>query len=159
MSFLRSQDMGLFTLVMPSEYIWEIMNGVGELNCLQFEDYNQNQVAFNRPYSKYIKMCEEMESKLDYIEIEMRKMKKPIRYCENIELFFKNLNKYLYQRGLDDRTYFHDLDVEIAQTFKDLLQLLRNLDNLIIKYHEGLEHKQVLKILEPHYSDDSQYYF
>jgi len=42
MSLFRSEKMGYYSLIMPSESSREIMNELGQLNCVQFEDLNED---------------------------------------------------------------------------------------------------------------------
>jgi len=65
MSLFRSEEMGHYNLVMPRESVWEILNELGELGELQFEDLNKKNPE-NRPKAiiEYIKRCEEMDGKL-----------------------------------------------------------------------------------------------
>ena len=70
MSILRSEDMGYFTLFMPHESAWAVLNQIGKIGALQFVDLNVNQSVFNRPYAAYVKRCDEVERRLKFIENE-----------------------------------------------------------------------------------------
>ena len=67
MSLFRSEKMGYYTILMPREHAWEVLNQLGELNALQFVDLNADQPMFNKPYANFLKRCDEMENKNDII--------------------------------------------------------------------------------------------
>ena len=149
MKFLHSETIGLYNLLMPAENVWEIVSGLGVLSCLEFIDLNQNDINQERPYRKFVKLCEEMEIKLDLIELEMKKLNKPIRYCYDNDSFLQNLNKFLAHRNKDEKTYFHELEIEINQSLKDLHKLLKNVQSFVDQYYKLIEYKYILHMAKP----------
>lgn len=67
--------MGYYTLIIPRENAWEIMNTLGELSCLQIVDMNSKSDP-DRPYAKYLKRCEDMNYKLENIKLILQKLEK-----------------------------------------------------------------------------------
>jgi V-type H+-transporting ATPase subunit a len=68
MAILRSEDMGYYTLIMPHESAWVILNELGKLDALQFIDLNAGESIFNRNYALYIRRCDEIERRIRFIE-------------------------------------------------------------------------------------------
>lgn len=60
-------------ILMPRELAWEILNKLGEVKCLHFVDLNPNLPLIARPFANYIKRCDEVTLKLDFIEHEILK--------------------------------------------------------------------------------------
>ena len=75
MGIFRSEEMGYYNIMMPSESSYEIMNELGNLGCLEFIDLNPGISVFNRMHANYIKRCYEAERKLRFLESEMRRFK------------------------------------------------------------------------------------
>jgi len=136
--------MGYFTILMPREYAWEVLNQLGELDALQFVDLNADQAAFNKPYANFVKRCDEMENKVEIIMKEMDQFKKKTIKCDNVETFLVNLKKFLSQRQKAERTYFDEVESELNEKLKGLLEQVRIRDTLIEKYDHLVEYRQVL---------------
>lgn len=47
--------MKYYSLVLPRESAWDVMNQLGELDSLHFVDYDSNLPMINRPFANYIK--------------------------------------------------------------------------------------------------------
>jgi V-type H+-transporting ATPase subunit a len=47
--------MKYYNLVIPRESAWEVMNQLGDLECLHFVDYDPSLPMINRPFANYIK--------------------------------------------------------------------------------------------------------
>ena len=153
MSLFRSDRMGYYSLMMPREYAWEVLNELGELDSLQFVDMNAQETAFNRPYSNYVRRCEDMEIKINSIEAEMKRFDIPIEKCEEPRLFLRNLKNFLLSRNKADRTYFDDLESHIDEKLNNLNEQIRNYDNLVGNYNHLVEFKQVLLQTRPYIGD------
>jgi len=155
MGLFRSDPMAFFDLVMPRESAWEIMNELGETSALQFVDLNEEEQAFNRPYSGYIKRCEEMEFKLQTIELAMARFGKKINRCDNTKVFLKNLRDFLATRSKAEQTYLDDLESEIEERLASLNEQIRSYDSLVEKYNHLLEYIHVLAKTAPYFGHDA----
>jgi len=51
MSLFRSERMLYYEFRMPRESAWEILNEIGEIDCVEFIDQNSDKAAFARPFS------------------------------------------------------------------------------------------------------------
>ncbi len=47
----RSRTMGYYQVILPHESAWEILNELGELDCLHFVDHDPLKPALNRPHA------------------------------------------------------------------------------------------------------------
>lgn len=55
-------------LICNEDHAWEVLNEIGDLSSMHFVDPDPTLPLINRPFSNYIKRCEEMETKLKYIK-------------------------------------------------------------------------------------------
>jgi len=61
MGLFRSEDMSLYEITIPKDNAWDIMNELGNLNCIHFMDLNKTEQVFNLEYAPLIKRWEETE--------------------------------------------------------------------------------------------------
>ena len=88
-SFLRSQDMGYYGLIVPREGSWEVFNELGFSNSLHFIDYNPGIPSTGREFSSQVKRCDEMLIKISFLKQEMSNFNKQIIKCDDIDEFLK----------------------------------------------------------------------
>ena len=157
MSLFRSDRMGYYNIVMPRESAWEIMNELGEVSSLQFVDLNEHEQVFARPYSTYVKRCEEMEIKIQNIEQEMGKFGKKINRCENVKAFLKNLRDFLGTRNKAEHTYFEDLESELDERMGSLNEQIKTYDSLVEKYNHLVEYIHVLEKTKPYLGEGGDF--
>ena len=77
MGLLRSETMGYYSLIIPHESAWVVLNELGKQKALHFTDLNSNESVFNRPYAVYIRRCDELERRLRFLEAELNKFEIP----------------------------------------------------------------------------------
>jgi V-type H+-transporting ATPase subunit a len=142
--------MGYYNLILPRNDAWEIMNELGEIAALEFIDQNVSEASFNRPYSGYIKRCEEMENKIKTIETEMGKFGKSVTRCEDPKQFLTGLKIFMNKRNKAGHTYFEELEGELDDKLKRLNDQIKTYDKLVEKYNHLIEFKQVLLKTRPH---------
>jgi len=138
---------------MPREYAWEVVNELGQLDCLQFVDLNSNEIGFNRPYSNYVRRCEDLEAKIQSIETEMARFEEKIDRCFEPKQFLHDHRMFLLSRNKADRTYFDDLESFIEEKFTTMNDQIKNYDNLIDNYNHLVEWRQVLLQTRPYIGD------
>lgn len=51
----RSMQMGYYSIVMPHDSAWEILNELGELSAISFLDQNAGESFYHREFSPVIK--------------------------------------------------------------------------------------------------------
>lgn len=89
MSLLRSEPMKYCNLILPRESAWEILNSLGELSCLQFIDQDPLSAYYSRPFSNFVRRCEDLRMKLDFIDEEAIKWGKIITPCNNYQFYLE----------------------------------------------------------------------
>lgn len=60
----RSNLMLYYHLVMPRESAWDIINGLGELGCVEIVDHEPTLPQLNRPFANYVKRCDDTLSQI-----------------------------------------------------------------------------------------------
>lgn len=145
MSLFRSDPMAYYNIVMPRENAWDILNELGELNAVQFVDQNAHDLTFNRPYTAYIKRCEDMEAKVDQITKSMVRFEKDYVKCDDPKLFLRNLRDHLSKRNRAEHTYFEEAETELDQKVDALNEQIKTYDDLTDKFQKLQEFKKVLE--------------
>ena len=56
--------MSLYEISIPKDNAWDIMNELGNLNCLHFIDLNKNEQVFNLTFAGILKRCEDAERRI-----------------------------------------------------------------------------------------------
>ena len=69
---LRSRDVALYDIIFPKDYAWEIMDSLGRVGQLCFEDLNKEKTAKELPFENDIKDLTTSLEKLEEIEGVMR---------------------------------------------------------------------------------------
>jgi V-type H+-transporting ATPase subunit a len=90
--------MGYYKLIIPRESAWNVMNELGELDCIHFVDYDPTLPMINRPFANYVKRCDDLLVKLGLIEHEMKKYHKKIVYCKNVHVLISNFKQLIKER-------------------------------------------------------------
>lgn len=150
MSLFRSDIMGYFSLVASKEYAWDILNEIGELECLQFLDKNAQESHFRRPYSNFIKRCEDLESKIATIESSMSKFELPIYNCENSREFLAHLKHTISSRNKVERTYLDEVEAQVNDYTAKLNEQIKYYETLIENFNHLVEYKEVLLKTRPY---------
>jgi len=140
----RSDLMNYYSLAMPRENAWDILNDLGEISCLQFVDQHPNVAIYTRPFANFIRRCEETKLKIDYIEEQIRIFGKTVKKCEDHEYFLKNLRTHVSSRGKAESTYFEELEHEIIERNDFLMTQIEYFNDITNKKNNLLEYRSVL---------------
>lgn len=144
MTTLRSERMGFYNLVMPFESGWDILNELGEISCLHFVSDKEN-ISMNKPFSKYLRRCEEMKYKLDNICEFMKRFGRKIVPSNNVSSILFHLKQILQSRDRAEKTFFEEVENEIEQKSAYLSDQVKQYDELSEKQDRLIEYKAVLK--------------
>ena len=87
--------MGYYSLIIPHESAWLVLNELGKHAALHFVDLNVAESVFNRPYAGFIRRCDELERRLRFLETEMRKYEIPVLAADDIPGFFGDMERYM----------------------------------------------------------------
>jgi len=77
-SLFRSEEMALCQLFLQAEAAYGCVSELGELGLVQFRDLNPETNAFQRKFVNEVRRCDEMERKLRYLELEIKKDEIPM---------------------------------------------------------------------------------
>lgn len=140
----RSEEMNFYSLAMTRENAWTILNELGEISCLQFIDQQPNVPIYTRPFSNFIRRCDETRIKLDYIEEQIKIFGKPIKRCKDYDGFLKKLRNQLNSRERAGKAYFDEIEHDIQEKHEYLLSQIANFENITHKMNHLLEYRSVL---------------
>jgi len=85
--------MKLYSLQVPKDDAWSVMNIIGEIGFSQFIDLNKDDGPHTLSFTTQIKQCEEAERRLAYLQDQCRRHFVTINPPENIDGFLHHLNK------------------------------------------------------------------
>jgi len=149
MSLFRSEEMEFYTLAVTTDHAWEMMNELGEFDGLQFLDLNASESTLTRQYTSQIKRCEDLESKIGFIEQEIHKFHKEIIRCEEPQEFLSELKAHLIFQKKSEKNHFEEIENEIDRRIDQLHAHGNRYETLIEKYNHLIEYKQVLLKTRP----------
>lgn len=141
--YFRSEDVHYYNLIMPRENAWEILNQLGELDALHFVE-NESGANFARPFANFIKRCEEINVKLNFIDEHMKKFDKNIIKCSDHKEFLVYLKNWLSLRKKPEHTYLEEVENEVDEKTKQLNEQIKNYEEICNKKNYCLEYKAVL---------------
>ena len=144
MSTLRSEKMGFYNLVMPFESGWEILNELGEISCLHFVPEKQ-ELGPNKPFSKYLRRCEEMKFKLEGFKELMKRFNRKVLEGVDTQLVLAHIKDVLKTRDRAEKTYFEEVENEIEEKSNYLNDQVKRFDDLLEKRDKLIEYKALLK--------------
>jgi len=67
MELFRSEDMALYEISIPKDDAWDIMNQLGQLDCMHFIDLNKNEQVFTLRFANLIKRCDDSEKRITFL--------------------------------------------------------------------------------------------
>ena len=140
----RSEEMNFYSLAMPRENAWDILNDLGEISCLQFIDQNPNVATYTRPFANFVRRCDEIKVRIDYIEEQMGIFGKPIKRCNDLDYFLKNMRSFLGSREKAEKNYFEELEQEVIEKSEYLNSQINNFETITQKKNDLLEFRSVL---------------
>lgn len=85
----RSETTKYFRMHIPVDSGWEIMNELGKMDMIQFEDLQRDKLAAHKSFAKNVHRCEEMKIRVDRL-MEISEVNGwPLTYCDDHPKFFK----------------------------------------------------------------------
>ena len=130
MGFLRSEEMGYYSIVIPIDQQWDILNQLGKLSAVQFIDQNSDQAVFNRRYASYIRRCEEAERRLRFLAQEQERFKVTVTYPKDSLLVLDMIDGDLKENNIPAGTHFENLESELENYENSLILQLKNYEQL-----------------------------
>ena len=83
----RSEEMTYVSLILSEEAAPACIRELGIMGCFQFTDLNPELTPFQRRYVAFIKRCDEIERKIRYVNLEVKKMHVPVQSAGSVEHF------------------------------------------------------------------------
>ncbi|KAG5496152.1 hypothetical protein JKF63_02453 [Porcisia hertigi] len=123
----RSEDMIRVDIVLQREVLHDTMYEVGMLGRVQFVDLNEGLTAFTRPFTEDLRHCEELQRKLYFIEVSMRKDTDLLeKYPADMDMSVTV--EEMRSSLLLDQMYM--IDDRIESTVNDLTEMITSLEGL-----------------------------
>jgi len=136
--------MGFYNLIMPFESGWEILNELGEISSLHFVPDKQ-ELGPNKPFSKYLRRCEEMKYKLETFKELMKRFNRKVIIGDDVPLILGHIKEVLKTRDRAEKTYFEEVENEIEEKSNYISDQVKRYDELLEKRDRLIEYKALLK--------------
>ncbi len=143
MSFLRSQEMGLYMLSVEKNYSWELMETLGKFSALHFLDSNRSQPIFTRPYANIVRRCDEALKKIVFLETLCAQHAVPLSPPRDLETFTNALHQHLASKGKDSMAYFEEVEQALGDDEKFLKAQRRRAEETAEECEKLLEQQLV----------------
>ena len=143
MGFLRSEEMGYYSIVIPIDQAWEVLNQLGKLSAVQFVDQNSDQQVFNRRYASYIRRCEEAERRLRFLAQEQERFKVIVSFPRDPALVIDMVDGDLQTNKTPAQTHFENLENDLEGFENSLISQLKNFEQL----NTGMEYLHEKKVV------------
>ena len=129
-------------LILTEESSQAVVRELGTLGCIQFVDLNPELTAFQRPYVKYIKRCEELERKIRYCSSEVGRSGVTISPAGDVD-------EFVMSKGVDVDTrtgayLLEGLESELEKKETQLRHLVEYNQKLSKQYTEKVEYHHLL---------------
>ena len=136
--------MGLYTISIPKDDAWEILEAVGKIGSLQFIDLNENEHIFSRTFAPNIKRCDEAERIIKYLMGECERMKVRIPSPKSNLEVEETLKEVLTGRRKTGSSYFEEIEEGLRNYERTLQGQLKNYRELLEHYNALLEYRRVI---------------
>eukprot|EP00824_Muranothrix_gubernata_P005823 TRINITY_DN175_c0_g1_i1.p1 TRINITY_DN175_c0_g1~~TRINITY_DN175_c0_g1_i1.p1 ORF type:complete len:838 (+),score=142.13 TRINITY_DN175_c0_g1_i1:2-2515(+) len=144
MGIFRSEKMGLYTITIPKDSCWEVMEELGKMDSLHFIDLNANEQVFSRTFSNFIKRADEAERRIRYIETECERFKIKLKQPESPDVFMKAIDEMTKTRKKAASTFFDEIENELQDKENFLLEQTKKYHEMHDHYNYLIEYKFVL---------------
>lgn len=135
--------MALAQLFIQPEAAYMSMSEMGEIGIVQFRDLNEDVNAFQRKFVNEVRRCDEMERKLRYIEVEVRKDDVHIPDVQELP------------KAPNPREII-DLEAHLEKTEGEIKELSDSAVSLMSNFLELTELKKVLEKTEPFFLEQEE---
>ncbi|THH06116.1 hypothetical protein EW145_g4310 [Phellinidium pouzarii] len=138
-TFFHSEQMSLVQLIIPTEVAHDAVYELGELGSVQFKDLNPDVNPFQRSYVGEIRRIDEMSRRVRFFAAQIEKERDPIRVRPLYETALMMIT--VGPRGPQT---VDDLDVQLAEHEKRLVQMNESYQTLSERLRELIEARHVL---------------
>jgi len=143
MSLFRSEPMGLYMLNIEKDFASDVMETVARCNCLHFIDSNKGKET-NRTYKDLIHRCDKANARIKYIASLIVEKYGPLIPPPSVEIFLKNLDNELTEKGMDSMAYFEHAEEELELAENLLIQQRKKSEKVQETCDSILEKKYVV---------------
>lgn len=111
----RSEKIKYYEVVMPYASAWTVINSLASHNLAQIIDLNEQVSHLNRPFSNYIRRCEQMTEKLNRIQNSLVEFKLKSKEVDDTKRAMEIIQSVIDIRKKTGDTYFEELEHEILE--------------------------------------------
>ncbi|VDD87042.1 unnamed protein product [Enterobius vermicularis] len=137
-SLFRSEQMGLYQLLVQKDAAYACVAELGKLDCVQFKDLNEGMCKFQRRFANEIIRCEEMGRSLGYLEDRIMENSADVEITDMDETNFEVAD----ERGLVT------LEAKISEFERETRHHFRSDIKMRKSYYEHIEFLHVLQKTE-----------
>lgn len=140
--------MKLYSLQVPKDDAWSVMNEIGDIGFSQFIDLNREEAPHSLSFTRQVKQCEEAERKLAYLQDQCKRHIVTITPPDNIDGFMFHLNRIKDNKRKAIHLLLDEIMKEISQQDKfvqDQNVRLKESENALINVKDCY---QVLRVAQ-----------
>jgi len=131
--------MSFVSLIMTEEAALSCVRELGILGCIQFVDLNPEMTAFQREYVASIKRCDEIERKIRYIYVEVKRLGLSSSSSTTVEDFISNARRDSIGSGSGSGAY-------ILETLETRIENYENRMKELVDYNAQLSGQYTRKV-------------
>lgn len=157
MSLFRSETMNYFKIVFPDSHSYQILSMLGQLGKLHFVDRNPGCLTHDKPFSRIIRKCGELEEMLEQIQKIMIQFEVPIRSEPNPERFFRKLEERVRAADSAPESILGEMEHIISENSLKIKEMQSSFIDLQEQLDLCLEELCLLKIIQRMLPKNFQY--
>eukprot|EP01029_Cantina_marsupialis_P023856 TRINITY_DN6012_c0_g1_i2.p1 TRINITY_DN6012_c0_g1~~TRINITY_DN6012_c0_g1_i2.p1 ORF type:complete len:806 (-),score=266.81 TRINITY_DN6012_c0_g1_i2:540-2957(-) len=153
MGWFRSEEMEYISCIFQEDVAHNVVDDLGNLGVVQFNDLNPELVAFERRYVDQIRKTDEMERKLRYFDAELEKYHVKVVNSGDVTAFLDWVSRHRHEHAT---SLLQDLNATLDEHERRVRELKRYHESLRQAYNEKLEFKQVMQSARAMFVMDSE---
>ena len=106
--------MELYRVIIPKDEAWMVAEALGRIEAAHFVDLNKNEQAYDLPYQSRIKLCEEVERKINYLLGKCSEYRIQIHRPASVEVFNRKVEAIQSEMRKARHLLFDALETEVV---------------------------------------------
>ena len=126
----RSETMRYYDVQVPYDSAWKVLNCLGQLSEVQFEDNNPVPIAQGRPFQSYVKRCEDATNHIAKVQQLAKTYNIELQNRSDLSAFYSELEDELVRQKIPNHTYLDHIEQELKQRLETIDQHRANHNHL-----------------------------
>lgn len=145
MELFRSEDMALYEISIPKDDAWDIMNQLGQLDCMHFIDLNKNEQVFALRFANLIKRCDDSEKRITFLQNECKRHNIKLEKPRDVNDFMQIIEQMRQTRNIAPSLFFEQIESGIKTTEEFVNDQTKKEKDMFDNFNQLIEYKKVLQ--------------